>query len=164
MRCYININNEFDYKNYIIFLKDAFETSFEIIGRHGNFIHLESKKYKSYLLIRGENYDVFNLLKVLPIYEKNLILITCTVPFILNKVIPYNCGLTKNKNVYYPLDFNINKLVPTYDGNEFGLNFNPCKSEYLLARYSGKSNIYERLDKFFYCKKIKNIKRRITDD
>ena len=82
MRCYININNEFDYNNYINFLKDAFETSFEIIGRHENFIHLESKKYKSYLLIRGENYDVFNLLKVLPIYEKNLILITCTVPFI----------------------------------------------------------------------------------
>lgn len=160
MRCYINVSNDFDYNDYMTFLEDAFDASFKIIGKNGNFIQLESNKYKSYLLLRGENYDIIPFLKKLPIYEKNLILITCTVPIVLYKVLPYNHGLTKNKKVYYPHDSNMNKLIPTYDGREFGLGFNPCKSEYMLARYSGKSNVYECLDKYFYNVKIKDFKRR----
>lgn len=157
MRCFVDLSNDFQLKDYMIFLEDVFEISFILKFYKAPFICLESKenKYKSFLLIRGENYNVISLLSNIPIFEKKIILITCTATSVIDLAKRLNRGLTKNKMLFYPTEQIGEKLLPVYCGEDFGIGFDPCKSEYLLGRYSHRKGVYECLDLFFYKKKIK---------
>lgn len=157
MKCYIDISDDFPLEAYIKYLKDIFKITFKIRSSLGSFILLESieNKYRSYLLVRGENYNVASLLSKISILEKNIILVTCTSPLVINIAKQKNQTLTKNKTIFFPIEQNENYLTPLYNGADYGLEFDPCKSEYLLGRYCEKKGVYNCLDELFYKKKVR---------
>lgn len=138
-------------------MEDVFRTSFKIKSYKAPFVYLESKenKYKSFLLIRGENYNIIGFLSNISIYEKNIILITCTATSVIDLAKTLNIGLTKNKTIFYPIEQIGQNFLQVYSGEDFGTGFDPCKSEYLFGRYSHRKGVYECLNQYFYKKKVK---------
>lgn len=159
MKCYLDRSKNFNITAYIVFLEEVFNTPFNYMGKINTFVVYESKihKYNSFLLIRGENGNVEFLLYTLLILQKNIIMITCTAQLIVTKTKKINPLLTKNKIIYYPVMENESPYINQYEGKQFGLEFNPCKSEYKLGRYANKLSPIECLNKCFIHKKIRDF-------
>lgn len=152
MRCYVenNLSKE-GVEDYIQFLEDVFNAEFvrETTNTYGFlcFKTFDKNSFRSYLLVRGENYKVMNLIKNISINEKNIIIISCTVEEIVKLTLNYREKPTKNKLIYYPKYSEDGKFTTKYDGEIYGLKFDPCKSELLLGDDSTKLSIYQNLMK-----------------
>lgn len=156
MKCYVDTSKNFSIDAYKTFLEDIFEVSFKVKHRVGTFICLESNsnRFNSYLLIRGENLNSMFLLTRLTVNEKNIILISCTASTVIAFAKKLNSSLTKNKLIYYS-EPEKNLMTNIYDRKDFGLEFDPTKSEYMLGRHMHNKGFYYCLNKYFYKKKVR---------
>lgn len=159
MRCFIEKNPSLNIEEYRFFLEDVFKTSFKKCKISDNKFHyLKSSEYKKVCFIRGENYSVLSLLKKIPVKEKNIIILSCTIEEII-KSLKYNgyYSSIKNKVIFCPKYSEDEKFLTYYNGKSYRCEFNPCKAELMLGRDSNKIDVFENLNKHFNVKTVKGI-------